>query len=126
MEIFTKPVNYLSKVRKALKVKGRSIHSGRGFYECDYDCTPQELMDRFNKIVERWEKKGKIANIERHANRISFEFPLEDTQACGYNGFSFSLDYPYNYACYMCITDPASWAAKMTQQSEQITEAQAQ
>ena len=39
--------------RKQLKIKGKSVHSGRGFYEMSYDCDAGELAARIEQMIVR-------------------------------------------------------------------------
>ena len=54
---------YITQVRKALKVKGKSIHNGRGSYECEYDCSADELFMRVEKLLAKLEKEDKVCNV---------------------------------------------------------------
>lgn len=47
-------------VRKELKIRGQSDHNGRGVVHMDYDCSPAELVERFNAAVDKWADKGMI------------------------------------------------------------------
>lgn len=56
----------VSFVRRQLKLKGKSQHSGRGFYECsvDTDMPYHELLNKFTALVKKWEKEGLVERKE--------------------------------------------------------------
>lgn len=51
-------------IRKQLKVKGKSQHTGRGSYECTADVTWDELMKRLSEKFPEWQQDGLIEKTE--------------------------------------------------------------
>jgi len=58
----------LAFVRKQLKTKGKSVHSGRGFYECYSDKTNAELFQAAQQCLQSWQDKGYIASIDENTS----------------------------------------------------------
>lgn len=38
-------------LRNAIKIKGSTTHSGRGWYDLAYNCTAEDLQQRLNKLA---------------------------------------------------------------------------
>lgn len=78
------PQSVCSLVRRSLKIKGATEHSGRGWYDMDYDCSPSLLIDRSNSAVNRWKKQNIIESSFQHSDgTISVVF-VDSVTADGY------------------------------------------
>lgn len=47
-------------LRKDLKVKGKTEHSGRGFYDCVADVSWEEFLKRVLACLPKWKEEGLI------------------------------------------------------------------
>lgn len=99
-------MNAISKMRKALGLKGKSYHPGRGYYECYIpdDVTWEELYDRVQKACKKLEVieyKEELLNGEVHLVNVKIKKSHKEDW---YNGFVFSKGKWYQgYSCYMCF-----------------------
>ena len=65
----------VSWIRNQLKVKGKSLHSGRGSYAClCNDLTRIELVERVKAKLEEWLSKNMIEKVEEDEDSISIWF----------------------------------------------------
>jgi len=70
-------------VRKALDVKGRTIHNGRGGYECSFvGISNTELIKRVRDNIDKWQNKGLVQEIEDTEKHI--RVVLTDSFTCEY------------------------------------------
>jgi len=75
-------------MRKALKVKGSSIHNGRGGYDCVFDISTRELFQRVKAKVVEWNKEGLVEKIEETSDHLYIA--LKNKFTCPYyRGFYF-------------------------------------
>ena len=56
--------------RRALKIKGQTEHSGRGFYMMDYDCTPEELSKRIDALVAKYPDRYDAEEDEDEGTKV--------------------------------------------------------
>lgn len=84
--------SYLTFVRKRLKVKGRSIHNGRGGYDCDCtNASSEELFERAMCLVEKLYAKNLIESVDATEDQLHFVMKEEaDLANPYYRGFCFS------------------------------------
>ena len=66
--------------RKALNIKGKSVHNGRGAYEMNFDCTMAELETKIEAMMIAHSDKLEIEICDATTTRISIkdEFIIPD------------------------------------------------
>ena len=64
----------VSYFRRALKIKGSTEHSGRGFFDLEYDCTPNELRSRIEDLITKFPDRF---NVKRDETGIEVEIKPE-------------------------------------------------
>lgn len=73
--------------RKALKVKGRTWHTGRGAYVMEYDCSVTELSNRVEAFIAKHADK---VIVERDAQSVNVTIKPELTTDEYYRKLHFS------------------------------------
>ena len=63
----------VSFIRKQLKVKGKSEHSGRGFWVCSVDVSYEELLKRVKDKAHEWSGPDQRGADYRRRCRASFQ-----------------------------------------------------
>ena len=66
-----KPKSAVSWMRKELGVKGKSIHSGRGSYECNVDIAEGEVLERVKDKLLKWEQNGIVEEVKENEEYLS-------------------------------------------------------
>ena len=66
-----KPKSAVSWMRKELGVKGKSIHSGRGSYECNVDIEEDKVLERVKNKIAKWEENGMIEEVKECEEYLS-------------------------------------------------------
>jgi len=62
-----KPYSVCGLVRKTMGVRGKTGHSGRGFYEMEHGgLAADELFSRLEAAITEWERKGLVTCVERN------------------------------------------------------------
>lgn len=90
----------LTFVRKQVKLKGKSVHEGRGYYDCYIDnMEPKDVLNEVRKCVKNWQDLGYVSKFEDKGNNINVELKKEYFEGV-YRGFSFN-DRLEGFACYM-------------------------
>lgn len=91
------PVSVVQFVRKSLKIRGASIHSGRGWIDMHHDCEDKdELADRICDAQCRWIRAGIIDAAVQTGNVWQIVFkPHTDP----------SRDQYYRTLCYNAVTN---------------------
>ena len=96
---------YISQIRKALKVKGKSVHNGRGAYECSFNCSMDELFTRAEELIAKLVRENKVDYYKKTKESIVFHIKLEEEDGCGeFKSFEFNRMWPY-YVCEMILDE---------------------
>jgi hypothetical protein len=61
----------VSWMRKQLGVKGKSVHSGRGSYECSVDIGEDKVLERVKNKIAKWEENGMIEEVKEYEEYLS-------------------------------------------------------
>ena len=64
-------------IRKQLKTKGKTEHTGRGCYWMRRDCSWDELKERVEKKLVEWNEKGIVESSEMTEEKIQVVFTKE-------------------------------------------------
>ena len=62
--------------RRAVGVRGKSEHSGRGFYMCGSNLHTNELLKRIRKKIVGWSAKGYIESAKEDSEYFRIVFNL--------------------------------------------------
>jgi hypothetical protein len=95
----------LSFIRKELKVKGKSSHSGRGFYDCYSDTKLDVLIERVKEKLNDWKEKDYIELFEVTKNGVHLILNWKKFKG-SYRGFTFEKN-DTDFACYMVFNEEA-------------------
>lgn len=79
-----KPASVCTLVRRALKLQGRTVHSGRGFFHMDHDVNATELERRMRAAIVEWKTKGLVESVTVHAGRTEQVRFVENMTQDGY------------------------------------------
>ena len=76
----------VSFIRKQLKVKGKSEHSGRGFWVCSVDVSYEELLKRVKDKAHEWSGQNLIKEelITEDGVELRFNPEAFDPFYCGF------------------------------------------
>ena len=70
------PTSIPSFARRVMKIKGKTLHTGRGSFHMEYDIEPEELLGRLQKLVEN--HASVIDEYENNENSFMVTFkPLD-------------------------------------------------
>lgn len=75
------PIVPLTYFRRIAKIKGKSVHSGRGFYECTSD-KGDGTYNHIKPIVEKLVSEGKAVILGDNQTTFWFELTEEKLETC--------------------------------------------
>ena len=81
-----KPSSVCSLVRSTMKIRGATLHSGRGFYDMEHDVpTASQLFERMEDAIRKWQNLNLVTMVERHQDHITVVLSTELTIHGSYN-----------------------------------------
>lgn len=101
----------ISFVRSEVKVKGKTEHLGRGFYECEIaDGDVKGFVEKLEKKIKDWKKKDLIEYSKRNEDgALEFAFKkeaLRNENDSYYRSFVVNEKNPYPvYVCFFTMND---------------------
>lgn len=92
----------LAFVRKQLKSKGKSLHSGRGFYVCYSDKTNSELLSAAKQKLQSWLDKGYVSNVDVNDDTCLSITLNKDVFDGSYRRMTFTADTRFSKSSFSC------------------------
>lgn len=84
--------------RRAIGVRGASVHSGRGFYMCESDIRTPELLKRIRKKIVDWNTKGYLEHAQEDAKYLRIIFHRGKFKPY-YRSITINKDYAWGFIC---------------------------
>ena len=100
----TKSKSACSWMRKQLGVKGKTLHNGRGVFECFTNLNDQEVLSVAKSKLEKWKEIDLVEDVNEDENWLVVK--LKDVfNNSYYRTFSFQKNKMYANAkdCYGCL-----------------------